>query len=52
MKLQLISRQKILVFFNKLGIDVLQLEGFEIDIQPVEKESATNTEEDISIWNY
>jgi hypothetical protein len=35
------------LFFSKLGIDVLQLDGFEIDIQPVEKESATNTEEDI-----
>ena len=35
------------LYFKKLGIDVLQLEGFEIDIQPVEKESATNTDEDI-----
>jgi hypothetical protein len=35
------------VFFSNLGIDVLQLDGFEIDIQAVEKESVTNTEEDI-----
>jgi len=35
------------LFFSKLGIDVLQLDGFEIDIQPVETEIVKNTEEDI-----
>ena len=35
------------LFFSMLGINALNLEGFEIDIQPVEKESVTNTEEDI-----
>jgi hypothetical protein len=35
------------VFFSKLGIDVRRLKGFNIEIQPIEKESVKNTDEDI-----